>query len=111
MAEAPEAHYREVVRIADLAGHDGIVAGHVFTECQILGPAVLAALEGTVNFEEVSFDVQSVDAMLWEVPPAKTLVGATGLRHVTFTRCRFSLVGIVGPAAELDRWRRALGGG
>ncbi len=36
----------EVVRIAELAGDDGVIDGHTFERCEIRGPAVLESSGG-----------------------------------------------------------------
>jgi hypothetical protein len=93
----------EVVRIALLAGDEGIVRNATFERCDIKGPAVVVPLRKTV-IEHNRFD--GGDAVLWEVPPERPeVVGAIGLEDCTFTGCHFMKVGIAGPPELIAKFK------
>jgi hypothetical protein len=95
---------REVVRIALIAGDEGVIRDTTFEGCDIKGPAVLMPLEKTV-LEHNRFDGDA-DALLWEVPPERPrVIGAIGLENCRFTGCHFMDVGIAGPRNLIDRFR------
>jgi len=85
---------KTVVKIADLADSRSLVEDRRFEDCEILGPAVLAPLEG-VHFLSGSFD-GPFEAVFREVPEGTPIRGVVGLRRVIFDRCTFTNIGIVG---------------
>jgi len=59
--------YRDaVIRIAGLAGEQGVLESFVFEGCDLKGPAVLV-VQGS-NFANSNL-VGDPDALLWEIPP------------------------------------------
>lgn len=84
---------KTVVKIADLADSHSVVQDRKFEDCQILGPAVLAPLEG-VHFLNSGFD-GTFDSIFREVPEGQMLIGVVGLQRVIFDRCQFTNIGIV----------------
>lgn len=98
---------KEVIQIALLAGDDGTVRDATFEGCHIKGPAVLAPLGGSTDFEHNTFHSPTPEAMLWEVDPEERglIVGVVGVENCRFLGCTFSNIGIVGPKELLDRFR------
>jgi hypothetical protein len=96
----------DVVRISDLTVNTSILEGYDFSNCRIIGPAVLALLEN-VSIVGCTWDAPGFDAIYWEVPPTRpVVVGAVGVTRCTFSNCTFQQVGIAGPPelrAELER--------
>jgi len=87
----------EVVRIAELTVNTSILENLEFSNCRIIGPAVLVLLGG-VSIIHPRWDAPDLDALFWEVPPTRELVvGAVGVAHCTFSNCRFEQIGIAGP--------------
>lgn len=85
---------KTVVKIADLVDSRSLVEDRRFEDCEILGPAVLAPLEG-VHFLNSTFD-GVFEAVFREVPDGLLLIGVVALRRVIFDRCKFTNIGIVG---------------
>lgn len=94
----------EVVRIALLAGDEGVIRDTTFERCDIKGPAVLVLL-GKTALEHNRLD-GSPDALLWEIPPDRSqVIGAIAIHDCTFTGCHFMNVGFAGPREVLDAFR------
>ena len=93
------------IRISDLATIDDVIVGKVFSNCQVFGPAMLAALDGAVMVG-CTFDAPSVDDMVIVVPP-RFLLGCIGLVRCEFYNCRFSRIGFVGTQEFLEALRGA----
>jgi hypothetical protein len=89
----------EVVRIAELTVNSSTLEGLEFSNCRIIGPAVLVPLDD-VTIVHCSWDAPGFDAIYWEVPPERNyVVGAVGVTRCTFSNCRFEQIGIAGPPA------------
>jgi hypothetical protein len=86
----------EVVRIAELTVNTSTLENMEFSNCRIIGPAVLVLL-GEVNMLHATWDAPDLDAVFWEVPPTReVVVGAVGVLRCTFSNCRFEQVGVAG---------------
>ncbi len=85
---------KTVIKIADLADSRSLVEDKRFEDCEILGPAVIAPLEG-VHFLNSSFG-GNFESVFREVPQGLPLIGVVALRRVIFDRCQFTNIGIVG---------------
>ncbi len=84
------------VRIADLTVNSVVIEGYEFSNCRILGPAVLIASGGEMN--ACTFEAPGVDAVFWEVPPSRILiVGAVQVVNCVFSNCTMSGIGLAGP--------------
>lgn len=95
----------EVVRIALLAGDDGVVRNMVFERCDIKGPAVLVFQNSTVEHNTFRGDA---DALFWEIGEDRSAVlGAILLDTCRFTGCTFENVGIAGTREALAPFRNA----
>lgn len=82
------------IRITDLAVTDDRVEKKVFSNCHIVGPAVVAPMGCT--FSGCGFDVANGDpeSMLIVVPD-RWLVGVIALMECEFYECRFTRIGFV----------------
>lgn len=96
----------QVVRLADMAVARPFVQGLVFENCMILGPAVVAMLNGG-TLEGCSFD-SPPEALLWEVPADTTKIGAIGLDDCTFVNCHFQGVGFAGTPEFAEKFTAGL---
>lgn len=97
----------EVVRIADLADDSTSMITHRrFQDVEIRGPAVLALLGG-VSLVSCGFD-GSFDSILIIVPDGSTKVGVIGLQQVSFLRCRFRNVALIGTEELAQTFGREL---
>jgi hypothetical protein len=86
------------IRIAHLVpwGAPPMIEKVEFTGCTVYGPAVLAILErNEISHSNFQGDME---AMLWEVPAGKTVIGAVGVRDCRFVRCVFIGLGFAGTA-------------
>lgn len=83
----------DVIKIADEADINSMIVDTEYEDCLILGPAILASLEGG-SVSGCTFDADP-ERLFLEVPIGKTMVGVVGLRNVDFRRCRFQNVGFV----------------
>jgi hypothetical protein len=100
----------EVVRIAELTVNSSTLQDLEFSNCRIIGPAVLVLLDN-VTIAHCSWDAPGFDAIYWEVPPERGfVVGAVGVARCTFSNCRFEQVGIAGPAALRGQLERGFSG-
>jgi hypothetical protein len=99
-----ETRTHEVIRLALLAGDDGVIRDCEFVDCTIKGPAVLYVGEGA-RFDTNSFD--GGEGVLWELDPVKQprIVGAILIERSTFIGCAFTNVGIAGAKETIDKFR------
>ena len=100
--------YRDaVIRIAELAGEQGVLEGFVFEGCDLKGPAVVVP-QGS-NFANTNL-VGDPDALLWEIPPDRPeVIGAILVRNCTFEGCTFINVGLAGSPEFIEQIRESLG--
>jgi hypothetical protein len=94
----------DVVRLALLAGDDGVIRDMSFERCDVKGPAVVVPTGKTVL--EHNRILGNADALFWVIPPERpTVIGAIGLENCRFTGCEFTNVGFAGPPELIDRLR------
>ncbi len=87
---------KKVIRITDLAKESAIIAGKVFRNAVIQGPAILAILEGN-TFISCSFESSTIpDAILWTPLNPDLTIGAIGLSRCRFENCEFRGIGLTG---------------
>jgi hypothetical protein len=98
---------KTIVKIADLADSRSLIEDRKFEDCEILGPAVLAPLEG-VHFLNSQFE-GPFESVFREVPEGVSLRGVVGLRRVIFDRCEFTNIGIVGTEDFIQMAARGFG--
>jgi hypothetical protein len=105
--------YRDkTIKITDLVDVTNVVLdGFEFTNCDILGPAILF-LSGNGRMSHIGIiglESEDIEALLWEVPTSrKTLVGCIAVKNSTFDNCRFTGIGFAGPQRVLDAVRNAV---
>lgn len=86
----------DAVRLADLTVNTFILEGYEFSNCRILGPAILVP-QGQTSIVECGWE-GTLDAIFWEIGPDRPIVvGAIAAVNCTFSNCSFSQVGIAGP--------------
>lgn len=102
----------DTVLLAREADKDSFVQDREFQNVVILGPAVIAPLEG-IHIHGCTWegDTKNPDAIFIEVEDNRPLVGVVGLRNVQFTNCVFRNIGIVGPHATIEFFRKGVVGG
>jgi hypothetical protein len=87
----------EVVRIADLTVNSSTIEGYKFSNCRIIGPAILG-LFGGVEIVHCRWDAPGFDAIFWEVRPERgPVVGIVAVRDCIFSNCAFEQIGVAGP--------------
>lgn len=87
----------DVVRIAALTVNTSVIEDLEFSNCRIIGPAVLALLDG-VSLIGCRWDAPDLEAIFWEVPPSRPrVVGAVGVQRCVFSNCSFAEIGLAGP--------------
>lgn len=98
----------DIVRIASLTVTNYLIQGYTFSNCQIVGPAVLAML-GNVDMSHCTYE-SDINSLFWEVDPAvRPLVfGAVGVQDVTFSQCSFQAIGFAGPRALKEQMEAAV---
>lgn len=103
-------HYaNQTIRIPDLAVTDNVLRGLIFEGCHVMGPAILALIQN-VTMNNSSFE-GTADAVIWEVPEGRTILGVIGLENCEFYGCRFTNIGLALPPDLAGRFRQELGGG
>lgn len=79
-------------------GDSGIISDALFSECTIVGPAVLLVMDNTVRLENNAFAAISMDQVFWELPESRReVIGAIGLTNCRFEKCEMVRIGIAGP--------------
>jgi hypothetical protein len=93
----------EVVRIALVAGDDAVVRDTEFIDCDIRGPAVLL-IQGEASRLTHNTITGDPDALRWDVPTSRQVIGAILAENCQFVGCRFTNVGFTGTPEFLDRF-------
>jgi len=83
-----------------------LIEDHEFVDCEIVGPAIVVPLDH-VNINNVHFDAPP-DALFYEVPPERTMVGVIGLRRVSIENCRMRQIGLMGTAESVAKLKQGL---
>jgi hypothetical protein len=97
-----------VLRLVDLVDTESTVRDQVVEDALIVGPGVVTILHN-VKFEACVFEGDST-ALFIEVPETKRQIGIVGLANMTFKRCRFQNVAIIGTRDVIARLKRELRG-
>ncbi|WP_375430490.1 hypothetical protein [uncultured Friedmanniella sp.] len=99
----------QTVRITDLAVVEDLIVDVRFENCEIIGPAVLALLDGLV-MNSCVFDSDGPEQLFWVVPDERpSVIGAIGLQRTEFYSCRFRKIGLAVPASRLEEIRSGFG--
>lgn len=100
----------EVVRVADLTVNTNTLEGVEFSNCQIVGPAILVPM-GACSFVSCTWP-GSVSAIFWEIPAERThVIGAVAAMDCIFSGCRFVEVGLAGDASFRQLMEENVNGG
>lgn len=87
----------EVVRIAELTVNTSTLEDYEFSNCRIIGPAILGFLED-LTVVGCTWNAPGLDAIFWEVPPERgPVIGIVAVQRCTFSNCRFEEIGVAGP--------------
>jgi hypothetical protein len=82
--------------IADFARRSTVVSDKVFEDCQIFGPAVVAAFNSGTFVDCTWAEGENPKSVLWEATPDREkFVGVIGLEDCLFRRCHFVRVGLL----------------
>jgi hypothetical protein len=101
----------DVIRIAELTVNTFLLEDLEFSNCRIIGPAVLAILDN-VSIIGCRWDAPGFEALFWEVAPTRpVVVGAVGVRNTTFANCSFENVGVAGPPGLREVFGRGFANG
>jgi hypothetical protein len=92
-----------IVSLCEEANERSMIEHRVFNKALVLGPAIIAPLE-RVTLTNSSF-AGSPEALFIEVAEDRPIIGAIGLRDVTFSECRFENVGIMGTRESIAQFR------
>jgi hypothetical protein len=97
-------------RLVDLAPTTGptVIVGQTFAYRSFVGPAILCPLEKvSILGGSIAADPSS---LIWEIPPEiKYLSGVVGFYDCKFLGCHFDNIAIAVYAADVPRFREALG--
>ncbi|HSH60795.1 MAG TPA: hypothetical protein VK988_14395 [Acidimicrobiales bacterium] len=96
----------KVVRLADEVDVLGYIQEREYEDALLVGPAILAPIE-RIAMAQTIFEGPP-DSLFIEVEEGQRIVGAIGLVGVTFRRCRFDNVGVMGTAETIAFFRERL---
>ena len=92
-----------VVRVSEMTVNSAVIADYEFSNCRILGPAVLLMRDCQVV--AARFDAPDLDSIFWEIPPSRQIIiGAIAVDRCMFSNCSFEGIGLAGN----DELRRAI---
>jgi hypothetical protein len=104
---APRLAYAgESIRLAQIADDEAAIEEASFTDCDVLGPAVVIMDDTTVSDSRWSGIPESV---FWEMPEGREVMGALRLYRCRFERCTFRNIGIVAIAGDVAQMRAEFG--
>ncbi len=101
----------EAILLAREADARSIIEGRTFENFLILGPAVVAPVD-EIEMHACTWEAPpgNPDALFIEVPENRQLVGVVGVRNVTFTKCTFRNIGVIGSAQAIEFMRTGIMG-
>lgn len=97
----------EVVRVVDLFTTTTTASGFSFTNCLLVGPAIVVLTGSTMSNCTVSGELEGV---MWKLPANETVFGAVLFDDTTFDHCRFERVGFAGLDPFLEQFRLSMTG-
>ena len=94
-----------------MADFPPLIEGVTFEKCTIVGPAVLASVDGSITLTRGKWDVP-FDNLLWPISPDRPqpIVGAIGLVDCHFFDCTFLGIGLAIPEEHVERFRAGFQG-
>lgn len=98
----------QIIRVADLAVTNNVVSNLEFRNCRLIGPAVVAILNGG-DLVECVFD-GPLDAILWDIPEDSFKIGAIGFDRCRFFACRFDGIGFASVPQFAEMMRASIAG-
>ncbi len=104
-----ETHKHEVVRVHEAITSRGIpsfIEDVEFVDCEIYGPAIIAAL-GDVTIDNCDFDAPP-EVLFIEAEPNRPYIGVIALKNVRFFECRFHNIGIIAPHETIEQFKQSL---
>ncbi|WP_152540152.1 hypothetical protein [Microbacterium oleivorans] len=91
----------EVVRVVDLFTTEDFLTGYSFTNCLMVGPAIMIISASQVT--NCVFEGERA-GLGWMIPREADLIfGVVGFDQSVFDRCRFQRIGFAGDARHLDQ--------
>lgn len=95
-------------RIMELVDTDNVIRKRTIEDCTLFGPGVLVQTGHGPNYFIEGTLVGEEDSFFWELAPDQQAVqGAIGIENCTFRNCRFSEIGVAGPAHFVRQWKAA----
>lgn len=100
-------NYRdEVIRIVDLFTTTTTVSGYTFTNCLLVGPAIVVLSGSTMTGSGFTGELEG---LLWRLPESEFVFGAVMFENSTFDDCRFERVGFAGNDEFFELFRQGTG--
>lgn len=101
----------DVVRIADMTVNTPVIDGYEFSNCRILGPAIIVP-QGNTEISNCTWDAPGLDAIFWEIPADRMyVVGAVAVLNCVFSNCKLEGVGLGGTTELRQLMERAFNPG
>lgn len=97
-----ESVWLPLLAVNHLNAGETVISGKTFTDCIIEGPAVLVALND-VSLDGCNMGLITNPMNLMFKPLGDLIIGAVGVSHCRFVRCRFVQIGFTGPEAFLTQ--------
>jgi hypothetical protein len=94
------------IRLAQIADDEATIEEAEFTDCDLLGPAVVLVDETTVS--ECGWG-GTPDSVFWPVREGRSIMGSLRLYRCVFKRCQFRNIGIVATPDDVAQMRREFG--
>ena len=96
----------QVVQISALTVNTVELREYTFSNCRILGPAIVIPL-GRTEMGHCTWN-GSIDAIFWEISEGRNhVIGAVALVDCVFSNCVFQEIGFAGPLALREAIERA----
>ena len=95
------------IRLVDLADLQNVIADRTFEDCLILGPGVMVPSDATV-FKDCGIEGPADSFVIELAESQNAIMGAMKVSNCVFKKCRFSRLGVTGPRAAIEMWRKGL---
>jgi hypothetical protein len=100
------AYTGERIRLAQIADDQAVIEDATFTDCDLVGPAVVMLDDTTVS--ESTWG-GTADSIFWPVPEGREVMGSLRLYQCVFRRCTFRNIGIVAVPDDIAQMRTEIG--